>query len=116
MKIQTIARNFCYGVMATGVIAFASGTFAEDASTIKSKDQAASKIEMHEHMADMHKKAADCLKSGKPETECQKAMMAECKDYAKNMKGSMNCPMMGNMMKMHHGMNGDMSGAHEGHE
>src|SRR4051812_435693 len=35
-------------------------------------------IKMHEHMADMHKKAAECLKGGKTEKECHEAMMTEC--------------------------------------
>lgn len=57
-------------------------------------------IEMHEHVSEMHKNAANCLKSGKTEAQCHKAMMSECKDHSKKMTGEMNCPMMGQMEKM----------------
>ena len=55
---------------------------------------------MHEHMSEMHKNAADCLKAGKSESQCHEAMMSECKDQSKHMKGEMNCPMMEKMGKM----------------
>jgi hypothetical protein len=61
------------------------------------------KMQMHEHMADMHKKAADCLRSGKAESECHDAMMTECKSM-----GDMDCPMMGDMKMMHKNMYGKM--------
>jgi hypothetical protein len=73
--------------------------YAEE--TLAQKDMH-SKIEMHEHMSIMHKNAADCLKSGKTEKQCQTAMMAECKE---SMKGDMDCKMM---EKMHKKMNSKM--------
>lgn len=62
------------------------------------------KIQMHEHMADMHKKAAECLKSGKTEKDCRDSMMTECKE----MKRDMDCPMMTDMDKMHKNMHAKM--------
>lgn len=74
---------------------------AEDMGTKASKtEDPQAKIQMHEHMAEMHKKAADCLRSGKTEKDCHEAMMAECKD----MKGEKDCPMMGDMEMMHKNM------------
>lgn len=52
-------------------------------------------IERHEKMADLHKKAAECLKSGKDVKECHDAMLKECP-----MKGTGSCPLMGEMCPM----------------
>lgn len=45
------------------------------------------KAMMHEKMADLHKKQAECLKSGKPEKDCQAEMKAEMKKMHGDMKG-----------------------------
>ena len=82
------------------------GTFSYGDEATKSsataKDDVQTKIQMHEHMADMHTKAAECLKSGKAEKDCHQEMMSMCKD----MKG--DCPMMADMEKMHKHMHGKM--------
>jgi hypothetical protein len=81
--------------------------FALGADTNLSADTQA-KIQMHEHMSDMHQKAALCLKSGKTEKECHESMMAECQQHDKMMKGQMGCSMMGDMGKVHQPMHGKM--------
>lgn len=58
------------------------------------------KIQMHEHMAELNKNAAECLKAGKSEKECHDAMMMECKEHCKKMTGDAECPMMKNMEAM----------------
>ena len=50
-------------------------------------------------MADMHQRAADCLKSDKSFAECQKEMMANCP-----MMKNGHCPMMEHGRGMHRGM------------
>ena len=65
---------------------FASLSFADDQQ---------GKIQMHEHMASLHTKAADCLRAGKKEKECHEAMMKECKE----MKTEMKCEMLGDSKK-----------------
>ncbi len=77
---------------------------ADDSAMSGKMNDPKAKIQMHEHMAEMHTKAAACLKSGKTEAECHEAMMTECKA----MKGDMDCPMMGDMAKMHKHMHGKM--------
>lgn len=54
-------------------------------------------IEHHQHVADLHSKAAECLKGGKTQQECHDAMMAQCKehckDHCKGMAHMDGCPM-----------------------
>lgn len=71
-------------------LGFASLTFADDQQN---------KIQMHEHMAGLHTKAADCLRAGKKEKECHEAMTKECKDMKPEMNHEMNCDMMGDSKK-----------------
>ncbi len=47
-------------------------------------------IEMHQKMAELHRKAADCLKAGKDIQACQDEMAKECP-----MAKSGDCPFMG---------------------
>jgi hypothetical protein len=62
-----------------------------------------SKIKMHEQMAEMHQKAAACMKSGKTDEECQTDMKKQCSAMMK----SGDCNMMDHMgmMKDKHSMN-----------
>ena len=73
---------------------FSGGAFAhyDDGAEGKVMDKKEA-IEMHEFMSDVHKKAAECVRSGKSENECHEAMMAACKEHCKGMKGD-HCPMM----------------------
>ncbi len=57
-------------------------------------------IELHEKMAEIHKQAAECLKSGKPAQECHTQMMNNCP-----LKDEKNgCPAMGRMWNHRQGM------------
>lgn len=75
-------------------------------TSAKPDDGRTRRIEMLEKMAKAHKDAADCLKAGKSEEDCQKQMMENCP--MREDAGS--CPMMEggmNMMMgrgMRHGM------------
>jgi hypothetical protein len=87
------------------VVGFGFGAHAADVKSADTKmNDPQAKVQMHEHMAEMHKKAADCLRSGKAEKECHEAMMTECKSM-----GEMDCPMMGQMNMMHKKMHGKMN-------
>lgn len=59
-------------------------------------------IEMHEKMAAAHKKAADCLKAGKPVKDCNREAMKDCP-----MMNTGMCPFMGDMGMMGGGMRHD---------
>ena len=63
-------------------------TTTTDAATMDMKH-----VEMHEKMSKAHQDAADCLKSGKPHEECQKAFHSMCKDSG----GGAHCKMGGDM-------------------
>ena len=69
-------------VLSFAFLIFGSFTYAEEQATSEKsvKDQVQSKIEMQEKMSDVHKKAAECLKLGKPEKECYQPIMAMHKD------------------------------------
>ena len=87
--MKSTLRSFLLAILLVGV--FSPLSQAEEMTTKESKvEDPQDKIQMHEHMAEMYKKAADCLRSGKTEVVCHDAMMTECKD----MKGKMDCPMM----------------------
>lgn len=53
--------------------------------------------EQRKQMADMHKRAADCLNSAKPMQECRDEMMKNSSHMAKGMGEKWGCPMMGDM-------------------
>jgi hypothetical protein len=103
MKLLNVVRGILSVLAVVCFFGFGMKSFAED--TAKTKDQVQSKIEMHEKMAEMHKKAAVCLKAGKPEMECHKDMKEMMVQHKGEMK-DMDCPMMGDMAKMHKHMHG----------
>ncbi len=101
--MKSTLRSFLLAILLVGV--FSPLSQAEEMTTKESKvEDPQDKIQMHEHMAEMYKKAADCLRSGKTEVVCHDAMMTECKD----MKGKMDCPMMSDMKTMHKNMHAKM--------
>lgn len=69
-----------------------------------------STIEMHQKMAEAHKKAADCLKTNKPVDECNSEAMKMCP-----MANSEKCPFMGGMSGMMKDQK-EMKGDHKGME
>lgn len=92
MKIKTLLLSlFVAAGSAVSARAAAAGSPAPDRQKM---------IEMHEKMADLHKQAAECLKSGKPIKECQDALAAQC-PMAKG-----GCPMMGKDCPMGRGGRG----------
>ena len=78
----------CAGLMALSLYAK-----AEDKAKAPSTKE--SHVQMHEDMAKAHQKAADCLKSGKPEEECRNEFMNEAKTHG----GADHCG--DGMMKRH---------------
>lgn len=88
-------------------VAAVLGAGAADEAAKPAMDRA-KMIERHEQMADMHKKAAECLKGSKSVKECHEAMMKDGPgkpgDCAMMGEG---CPMCGGAGK---GMRGGMRG------
>lgn len=80
-------RLLCSAFLVIGGSLFA----AETSNQIDRK----SMIEMHQKMAQAHKKAADCLKANKPVDECNREAMKMCP-----MANSEMCPFMGGMSGM----------------
>ena len=105
---KTTTRNLTRGLALCGILIFPTLSLAQDTKSSAPLSPSASMAQMHEHMSEMHKNAASCLKSGKSENQCHEAMMSECKEQSKNMKGEMNCPMMDKMGKS--GKMGHMQG------
>jgi hypothetical protein len=84
--------------LAAGLALICAGpVLGADAPTKEpAKSDVQSKIEMHEKMAQVHKQAADCLRSGKPEKDCNAQAMKDCP-----MAHSGDCPFMGKMKGGH---------------
>lgn len=63
-------------------ISFSASGFAVEptssTTTLPPPSPLEAKIKMHERLADLHQRAADCLKSGRTAEECRKQMMMEC--------------------------------------
>ena len=55
---------------------------AADAQKGHGKHSVAEDVMDHRTMADAHRKAADCLESGKPEKECRAQLVKDCKGVA----------------------------------
>ncbi len=70
----------CAGLLAVSLLAKAD----DKTKTPVTKE---THIQMHEDMAKAHQKAAECLKSGKPEEECRNEFMNEAKAHG----GSDHC-------------------------
>lgn len=51
--------------------------------------------EQRKQMAEMHTRAAECLKSTKPMQECREEMMKNAPHMARGMSERWGCPMMG---------------------
>jgi hypothetical protein len=60
-------------ILSAIIICAAQVSFAEEKAPAKSTEQSQEHLQMHEQMANAHQQAADCLKSGKSEEECQEA-------------------------------------------
>jgi hypothetical protein len=75
-------------VIAAVALLFASSAFAAEP---KKSPPAEPTPEARQHMADVHQKMADCLRSERPLAECRTEMMSSCQE----MMGEGGCPMMG---------------------
>lgn len=56
-----------------------ASSFSQNKDSTKESNQKQSLAQMHEQIAKVHQQAADCLKSGKSEDECQKMFHEMCK-------------------------------------
>lgn len=91
--------------------ALAAAAAARAADAEKEAQDRAAMTQKHERMAEMHRKAAECLKSGKPATECHDAMMKDAPAGAERCAG---CPMCGPGKGKGMGMGGKGKGMRRG--
>jgi len=94
-------------LLLAGLFVLSAPAFAEDAKKDSAKKEWDPKahIEMHEKMADAHKKAAECLKAGKPTEECRTQFKQACHDAGQGACPGMMGKGKGKGMGMHHDMN-----------
>jgi len=62
-----------------GLIAVLSPVHAADTPKGQGKHSVAEDVMDHRTMAEAHRKAAECLESGKPEKECRAQLAKDCK-------------------------------------
>jgi hypothetical protein len=93
--MNTFVSGFCLLVMIAVMPALAADHLGGSAGA----DGRKALIEMNEKMVRTHRKAADCLKAGKPVDQCNMEAMKICP-----LTNSSICPFMGNMGKMHEKM------------
>lgn len=94
MNVKTLVLTLC------AALAPVAGARAEDQASKETADRA-TMTQKHERMAEMHRRAAECLKSAKSVEDCHDALMkempakpGECLFMGKD------CPMCGQGMKM----------------
>ncbi len=98
MRLNTLVLSL---FVALGLAATARA--ADDAVAGKAADRQ-KMVGMHEKMSELHKQAAECLKSGKPVKECHDALIAQ------SPMGKGGCPMMGENCPMCRGGKGRGAG------
>lgn len=99
--------------LAAVIAAIGAGTALAADSGYRStaaKGDVQQQIDLHEKMAGVHKQFADCLRSGKSETDCRDQAMKDCPKM-----GSKNCAFSHEMgwrggAGWHHGKSGAMGG------
>jgi hypothetical protein len=87
-------------MLALSMVGLLSGTAFAQATKPVTPSAPAMTTEQRQQMAAVHEKAAACLRSDRPVSECHAEMMKGCQAAM----GSGMCPMMGGMMgQMQHG-------------
>ncbi len=70
----------CFGIaLILGSLAALSPAYSADVPKGHGKHSVAEDVMDHRTMAEAHRKAAECLESGKPEKECRAQLAKDCK-------------------------------------